>query len=439
MTTMTNLTDKQYKDRLSAVILLRQQGYYTQAREVAGHLLQLRPEESSIWHQLAQIATATGDAQRAVHGFGKALELLRAHGALETHAAQFQAASLGYGQSLMRLGRFAEAWPYFEAGRLHVSWSPWPTTEYWDGSNSSHPESLLVQSEGGYGDVFMFMRWIPLLKKQFGIGRVGLMIFKGMADFCDWQALGVDEVYRTDLDKIPFGKWKYSTSIMSLAACFGMESWDQIPDPYTTPEGAAAAVTLALGDLRPGLPAEPDMFRLGFCWRAEENSSPIKTKSLEIETAAEMVRLIRESFPVLPRSPDDARRQLWEVEIHSLSPEKKDLYNTEPFIQPPGLIYLPDQMETWRKTAAYLCSMDFVLTVDTAVSHLCGLLGVACLVLIPRGGCWRYGPEDNTMHPWYRKYCKLYRQPKVLEWDAADIARAVMEEIDRHFGEFASC
>lgn len=428
---MTTLTDKQYKDRLNAVILLRQQGYYEQAASVASDLLRLRPGESSVWHQLGQIATSLGDVPvSAADAFGNALKLLREHGALETHALQFQATSLGYGQSLMRLGRFSEAWPYFEAGRLHVSWSPWPTTEYWDGSTHEEtdltdsgsgrmcivgPESLLVQSEGGYGDVFMFMRWIPLLKKQFGIGRIGLMIFKGMADFCDWRALGIDEVYRTDIDKIPFGKWKYSTSVMSLAACFGLESWDTIP-------GAAATLPFAaLGDLPVGLPSKSDLFRLGFCWRAEENSSPIKTKSLDMETAAEIVRLLTEQVnQIMPET----------VEIHSLSPEKKDLYSTDSFMQPPGLIYLPEQMETWRKTASYLCSMDFVLTVDTAVGHLCGLLGVESLVLVPRGGCWRFGTEDNTVNPWYG-YSKLYRQPVVLEWDPYDIARAALKEIER--------
>src|SRR5580698_5263236 len=178
---MTILTDKQYLDRLNALILLRQQGYYKQARSIAEDLLKYRVEESSIWHQWGQIATAIGEPEAAVDYFGRSLRLMREHGTLATHALQFQATALGYAQSLMRLGRFEEAWPYWESGRLHVSWSPWPTTEYWDGTAENIP-SLLVQAEGGYGDIFMFMRWIGLLKSVKGVGRVGLMIFPGLAD-----------------------------------------------------------------------------------------------------------------------------------------------------------------------------------------------------------------------------------------------------------------
>jgi len=410
---MKTLTDKQYLDRIQAAILLRQQGYYDQATHVIRDLMSVRPTESSVWHQAGQIATATGDAEGAVTGFGQSLKLLKEHGALATHALQFQASALGYGQSLMRLGRFSEAWPYFESGRLHVSWSPWPATEYWDGTVTSIP-SLLVQSEGGYGDIFMFMRWLPLLKSQPGVGRVGLMIFKGLGDFCDWKALGVDEIYRTDLDKIPFGRWQYSTSIMSLGACFGMRDWTDRPDPDF---GEDVFPTRALRTDR------GRVFKLGFCWRAEENSSPIKTKSLDVDTAAEIARFVSDQWERDER--DDTK-----LVICSLSPEKKDLYNSEPFIQPPGLAYEPGSMESWRDTAYYLLSMDYVLTVDTAVGHLCGVLGVPSLVLVPRGGCWRFGPEDNVVHPWYGPHCRLYRQPKVLEWDAAGIAARVTEKID---------
>lgn len=406
------LTDKQYLDRIQSCILLRQQGYYSAASQVSMDLLRHRPDESSLWHQLGQIATANGDADAALAAFGRALHLLRAHGAVATHAAQFQATSLGYAQSLMRLGRFEEAWPLFEAGRLHVSWSPWPATEYWDGIAEPVP-SLLVQAEGGYGDIFMFMRWISLLKSVKGAGRIGLMIFPQLADFCDWKALGVDQVYKTGVDKIPFGQWMYSTSIMSLPACFNVKTREEI----TVPDDTGMPGLWNRGDTDINEP-----LRLGFCWRAEENSSPIRTKSLELETATEITDLIRITCAKLPEG-------CMIIDVLSLSPEKKDLYNTDPFGQPPNLTYEPDRMQTWRDTAAYLCSMDYVLTVDSAVGHLCGLLDVPCMVLVPRGGCWRFGTHDRVSGPWYGPSLTYYRQPEVLVWDPEDIVKALMEKI----------
>ena len=66
----------------------------------------------------------------------------------------------------MRFGRFEEAMQCWEAGRLNVSWQPWPATKYLTENELPSGCSLLVQCEGGYGDVFMFMRWLPLLKSN---------------------------------------------------------------------------------------------------------------------------------------------------------------------------------------------------------------------------------------------------------------------------------
>jgi hypothetical protein len=313
----------------------------------------------------------------------------------------------------MRFGRFGEAMQCWEAGRLNVSWQPWPATKYWDGEEtaSGPPNSLLVQCEGGYGDVFMFMRWLPLLKSQLGIERVGLMIFAPLADFCDWSELGVDEVYKVGLDKIPFGRWEYSCSLMSMPAVFGANSWSDIPsvaDGYADLSYACVREAVSRNDKGYG------PFRLGFCWRAEENSSPIRTKSLPVEVATEIV----------------SRFENANAEIYSLSPERKDLYNTDSFEHPDGVALEFEHMREWRDTAAYLCSLDFVLTVDTAVAHLCGLLGVPTLVLVPKGGCWRWGVTEETVSHWYGPALTLYRQPVVLEWDAKDIVKTLLERIE---------
>ena len=406
-TDTARLKDEQYLERLSAAINLRRQGYYPEALKVARDLVKMRPEESSVWHTLGQIATSTGDWQDALDYFANALRLLVEHGTVSTHASQYQATALGYAQSLMRFGRFGEAMQCWEAGRLNVSWSPWPATKYLDENELPSGCSLLVQCEGGYGDVFMFMRWLPMLKSELRIGRVGLMIFAPLADFCDWSALGVDEVYKVGLDKIPFGRWEYSCSIMSMPAVFGAQGWSDIP---------------AAG--WPGLPAAWDRsgsdrskpFRLGFCWRAEENSSPIRTKSLPVEVASQVTAFLEEGIKG--------------VEIYSLSPERKDLYNTDSFEHPDGVALEFEHMREWRDTAAYLCSMDYVLTVDTAVAHLCGLLGVPALVLVPAGGCWRWGVTEETVSHWYGPDLTLYRQPVALEWNATDIVNTLLERIE---------
>jgi len=51
-------------------------------------------------------------------------------------------------------------------------------------------------------------------------------------------------------------------------------------------------------------------------------------------------------------------------------------------------------------TAALVASLDRVVSMQTAVVHLCGALGKQCDVFVPKNSQWRYG-EDYTNLPWY--------------------------------------
>lgn len=52
-------------------------------------------------------------------------------------------------------------------------------------------------------------------------------------------------------------------------------------------------------------------------------------------------------------------------------------------------------------TAALVASLDRVISMQTAVVHLAGGLGVGCDVFVPKTSQWRYG-ENFTSIPWYR-------------------------------------
>jgi hypothetical protein len=331
-----------------------------------------------------------GHFSHALDAHETAMRLFRSKCNPADRPEQFQPLALGLAHALMRYGRFEEAWPYWEAGRLDCSWQPWTGSQYWDGSEPV-PEDLLVQAEGGYGDLFMFMRWLPYLK-QLGVRRVGLMLWPAAETLLPWKTKGVDEVYVIDRDQIPF-TWTHSTSIMSLGSVMKVKEWRDIPT-WPTWEGATAA--------RP-------VRRIGFCWRSEESSIPLRVRSLPFDEA------------------DTVAWGLKDRQLYSLSPEKSDLYSVSSFSQP-YCCYEPDRMTDWAATRDYILSMDFVVTVDTAVAHLAGLLGVPALVLLPIGSDWKWGmPGDRP--PWYSNQT-YYRQKQPLVWDAAEIVAAVKARIE---------
>jgi ADP-heptose:LPS heptosyltransferase len=80
-----------------------------------------------------------------------------------------------------------------------------------------------------------------------------------------------------------------------------------------------------------------------------------------------------------------------------------------------GLHDLSPDLTDFAETAALIAKLDLVITVDTAVAHLAGALGVPVWVMLPHAPDWRWLPgRDDT--PWYRSM-RLFRQKAPGDWD----------------------
>ena len=89
---------------------------------------------------------------------------------------------------------------------------------------------------------------------------------------------------------------------------------------------------------------------------------------------------------------------------------------------PAGLV-LEDAMagvSDFLDTAAIVATLDAVVSVDTSVVHLAGLMGKPVLLLDRYDGCWRWlhGRSDS---PWYPRL-RIFRQDNPGDW-AAPMAR----------------
>jgi hypothetical protein len=88
----------------------------------------------------------------------------------------------------------------------------------------------------------------------------------------------------------------------------------------------------------------------------------------------------------------------------------------------PNLLDFTSELADFDDTAALIAAPGLVTSVDTAVAHLAGALGV----LNRFDTCWRWllGRSDS---PWYRS-ANLFRQPALGDWDS------VMREITAALG-----
>lgn len=80
-------------------------------------------------------------------------------------------------------------------------------------------------------------------------------------------------------------------------------------------------------------------------------------------------------------------------------------------------------------TAALMAGLDLIITVDTAVAHLAGALGLPVWVLLPFSAHWAWLRERGDS-PWYPS-ARLFRQPAIGDWQSVTscVAAALRERL----------
>jgi hypothetical protein len=91
-----------------------------------------------------------------------------------------------------------------------------------------------------------------------------------------------------------------------------------------------------------------------------------------------------------------------------------------------------EAIDNYDDTAALVCALDLVITVQTALAHLTGALGKTAWVMITAVPEWRYMQKGDTM-PWYPSV-RLIRQRTAGSWDTVidEIAMSLKRLIEQH-------
>jgi len=279
-------------------------------------------------------------------------------------------------------GRYLEAWPDFGA-RLQIPEARANLRDYaqprWQGEPFPG-RTLMVWVEQGLGDTLQFVRYLPRVKALGG--RVVLQTYEGLAGLLQGAAdavLGEGEA-PSDFDlQVP---------LMDLPALFRSTPGDLPGEvPYLAcPAGHAPPAALARA-----LEAGAGRRKVGLAWAGSAQHADDARRSLDPALLAPLAALEGVqwfSFQVGPRS---------------LPPL-------------PGLVPLGEHLRDFRDTAFALGACDLLITVDTAVAHLAGALGLPTLLLLPFFPDWRWGRAGEAT-PWYPTF-QLYRQPAPGAWPA---------------------
>lgn len=237
----------------------------------------------------------------------------------------------------------------------------------WDGSNGKF---IFIYGEQGHGDSILMLRyareirargmkqaWVcqqsmgPLLRT---IPEIDLVVEVGdpLPDFdCHLPSVSLPRVFKTDMHNIP-------------------------PAPY--------------------IPTPPDHvhygegFHVGICWRGNQTQNNDVIRSSNLSQWVDVL-----SVPG--------------VTFHSLQVDNA----TEVALYPSIKTY--EKPKDWYETVRRMAGLDLVISVDTAVVHLAGALGLPCWCALHTRPYFVYPPRSLDKTPWYDSV-RLFRAEKEHDW-----------------------
>ncbi len=345
----------------------------------------LNPDAAASWSNLGMMRKVEGRFAEAMEAHDRAVAL-----APNNHRFRVNRAV-----TLLRMGAWTRAWQDYEA-RLALAGSSLAEQSL-AGSARLMPSlgpndelaglTIVALHEDGFGDTLQFLRYLPLLAQR-----------KARVVACVPPALervmrlvpGVAAV-TTDPDHLP--EHHFVCPMFSLPRVFATTVETIPPSPRLVLDPALMqrwAAWLPSGGLRAGL-----------VWAGQARPSLPGFTALDRRRSAGLA-----AFAPLFAVPD--------VVFVSLQAGPAARQH-----RPAGLVLvdpMPDVAD-FADTAAIIAGLDVVISVDTSVVHLAGLMGKPVLLLDRYDGCWRWlsGRSDS---PWY-PLLTIFRQSRPNDWTEA--------------------
>jgi len=294
------------------------------------------------------------------------------------------AADCVWAHARLLYGEMPEGWDLYEA-RLRAPGLTMPQRHFthprWDGE-PFQGKTLLLHYEQGLGDTLMFVRYASRVK---ALGGRVLLAAQGPLSDLVATCPGIDEVIAKGSPVPPFDvhfplpslPWLFRTELASIPA--------EIPYlrvPRHVPN------RLALTEL---LAPRSGRLRMGLAWKGSSDHPRDAQRSVPPDCLNPLAQLPGVTWYSFQRESDLA----------------------DPL---PGILPLGHLLSNFSDSAFALEAMDLLITVDTAVAHLAGALGIPTLLMVTNIPDWRW-LMDRVDSPWYPTL-RLYRQPVPGDWNS---------------------
>jgi tetratricopeptide (TPR) repeat protein len=345
-------------------------------------VLALQPNRAETHSNLGIALQRQGRYAEAFTSYGRALAV----------KPDYAEAHFNRAHALLTTGEFDEGWEEYEWRFAVARYDRKFDRPTWSGEPLGG-RSILIHAEQGFGDALQFVRYAPAVAERGGtvvlevpeplvrLGRtvagVSHVVARGdplPAFDCHCPLLSLPRVFKTNLATIP-------NAVPYLRV------------PSEASAGWAERIAAA-----PGL-------RVGLVW-AGTTVGAIDPRHIDLrllQALWQVAGISWFSLQVGDRSGDIS--SLGGVKVADLSP------------------WLAD----FAETAAAVCHLDLVISVDTSVAHLAGSLARPTWLLLRYAPDWRWLIEREDS-PWYPTM-RLFRQRKEGDWScvAREVAAALAQ------------
>ncbi len=365
--------------------------------------IEINPNISDFHLNLGLAYQAKNQIDQAINCYEKAIQLN-----FDQPKAHFNLAT-----ALLTKGELKSGWAEYEWRKYFI---PKPEINqslsdqaipFWQGENLAD-KTLLIYAEQGFGDTIQFARFISLIKSRIYPNQCSIIfqcyeplvqLFQYLPDIDQIIAYNASNIAEKIGKKID-----YQTPLMSLPHILGIDL-NNIPVaiPYFPITSSPAIKNLI------NSPNQAEkLLKIGLVWSGSPTNTNDHHRSCHLKNFL--------PFLVIPNK---------YLRVYSL--QKQLSKQDQATLSNSFIIDLSSYLNNFLDTAEIIAELDLIITVDTAVAHLAGMMGKKTWVLLCVSPNWRW-LLNTPDSPWYPTM-KLFRQSQINDWSS--VINQVIREINK--------
>ena len=336
--------------------------------------INIQSNNSMAHNNRGNILTELGRCDEAIKSYEKAVKI----------NPNFADANNNIALINLLLGKYENGWKLFE-----WRWKGPQKKDFrdfkkplWLGLEDIKDKVILISAEQGLGDFIQFYRYCDLVEN---LGAY--IIIETPKEL--FSLIKLQNTKRIIIEKdeaIP--EFDYYCPIMSLPLAFNT-TVDNVPSPLSYIKSDKKKSLFWHAKL-----GEKKRTRVGIVWSGAQNKETDQDRSL----------LLKQLKPILDLP----------IDFFSLQKEVRDI-DKDFLLQSININDFHKDIKDFSDTAALICEMDIVISVDTSVAHLAGALGKPLWILLPFASDYRW-MLDRIDSPWYPT-ATLFRQIEANNWE----------------------